>query len=51
MAGALDRSRKLALLLGAQAGFADWLNLAIGVDVAKQGLCIAVVKYIWCVLS
>lgn len=44
MAGALDGSRELALLLGAEAGFGDRLDTAIGVDVSLQILDVFVVK-------
>lgn len=50
VACALDSDSQLALLLSAQAGLADWLDLAVDVDKTLQRLDVFVVKVCWYVL-
>ena len=51
MPRALDGDGELALLLGREAGLADWLDATVGVDIALQGLDIAIIEIqIWIVL-
>jgi hypothetical protein len=43
----LDSGAELALLLGAEAGFASWFNLSVDVDEALHSFYIFVVKVCW----
>lgn len=47
MTGAFDSDGQLALLLGAQAGLANWLDLTVQVNESLQCFNVFVVKKRW----
>ena len=52
MASTLDGSRELALLLTSETGLGDWLNAAVAINVAAQGLYVAIIEVkIWVIFN